>query len=166
MRVSQREDTMRVENTQMIARPIENVFAFLAQPENNELWMSVVTATKRCVTGPVTIGETFQHSVKFLGRTVDITFEVIELEPPTRFCVRNVLGPIEFHGCYTLESIDGQTRFTHTLEGDPGNFFKFGQSVVERVVQRQYAADLATLNDVLDAIAMNQSQDSVVADIC
>lgn len=157
---------MRVENTQMIARPIENVFAFLALPENNELWMSVVIGTTRAATGPVTLGETYQHSVKFLGRTVDITFEVIELEPPTRFCVRNVSGPIEFHGCYTLESVDGQTRFTHTLEGNPGRFFSFGQAVVERAAQRQYAADLETLNDVLAAIAMNQSQDSVVADIC
>lgn len=148
---------MRVENTRMIARPIEEVFAFLALPENNELWMSVVTGTKRAATGPVSMGETYQHSVKFLGRTFDVTFEVIELEPPTRFCVRNVSGPIEFHGCYALESIDSQTRFTHTLEGDVGHFFRFGQALVERTAQRQYAADLATLDDVLESIAVPQN---------
>lgn len=148
---------MRVENTRMIARPIEEVFAFLALPENNELWMSVVIGTTRAATGPVTLGETYQHSVKFLGRTFDVTFEVIELEPPRRFCVRNVSGPIEFHGCYTLESVGNQTRFTHTLEGDAGHFFRFGQSLVERTAQRQYAADLATLDDVLAATVVSRN---------
>jgi carbon monoxide dehydrogenase subunit G len=148
---------MRVENSRIIARPIEDVFAFLALPENNPLWMSVVTATKRTACGPVSMGETYQHTVSFLGRTFDVTFEVIELEPPRRFCVRNVSGPIEFHGCYTLESIGGQTRFTHTLEGEVGHFFRFGQSLVERTAQRQYAADLATLDDVLESIAVHQS---------
>jgi uncharacterized protein YndB with AHSA1/START domain len=154
--MSLREVVMRVENTRMIARPIEEVFAFLAEPENNELWMSVVIGTKRTATGPVSIGETYQHSVKFLGRTFDVTFEVIELEPPRRFCVRNVSGPIEFHGCYILEAIASQTRFTHTLEGEVGHFFHFGQSLVERTAQRQYAADLATLNDVLAATVVSR----------
>jgi hypothetical protein len=54
--MSLREVVMRVENTRMIARPIEEVFAFLAEPENNELWMSVVIGTKRTATGPVSIG--------------------------------------------------------------------------------------------------------------
>jgi carbon monoxide dehydrogenase subunit G len=141
---------MRIENTRMINRPIEEVFEFLAIPENNPEWMSAVIDIERSTTGSVTLGDTFQHTVKFLGRSFHLTFEVIELEPPRRYCVRNVGGPIEFHGCYTLEPRNGQTQFTHTLEGDPGNLFRFGGAVVQRAVKRIYAADLATLNDVLE----------------
>jgi carbon monoxide dehydrogenase subunit G len=141
---------MRIENTRMINRPIEDVFAFLADPHNNPEWMSGVIDINRSGTGPVKLGDTFQHTVKFLGRSATLTFQVIELEPPRRYCVRNLGGPIEFHGCYTLESRHGQTQFTHTLEGDPGNLFRFGGAVVERAVKRIYAADLATLNDVLE----------------
>ncbi len=141
---------MRFENTRMINRPIEEVYEFLANPENNPEWMSVVIDTKRTATGPVTTGETFQHTVKFLGRTFDVTFEVVELDPPARYCVRNVGGPVGFLGTYILEPVNGHTRFTHILEGETGNLFRFGESVIERAAKRIYAADLATLNDVLE----------------
>jgi carbon monoxide dehydrogenase subunit G len=142
---------MRAENSVLIARPIEDVFGFLAVPQNNEQWMSAVVATKRTATEPVTLGETFQHTVKFLGRTFDVTFEVIELDSPTRYSVRNNDGPIEFRGSYQLEQSDDKTRFTFVLEGDPGNFFRFGMGMVERTARRQFATDLATLNEVLTA---------------
>ncbi len=141
---------MRVQNIRMINRPIEDVYEFLANPENNPEWMSVVIGTKRIATGPVTTGETFQHTVKFLGKTFDVTFEVVEIDPPKRYCVRNVGGPVTFFGTYELEPVNGHTRFTHTLEGDTGNLFRFGGSMVERTMKRVYAADLATLDDVLE----------------
>jgi carbon monoxide dehydrogenase subunit G len=144
---------MRVEHTKMINRPVEDVFAFLIVPENVEQWMAAVTSTTRSGIGPVTHGETFQQAVKFLGRTFDVTFEVTELEPPRRWCVRNVGGPVELHGCFTLEPVDGQTRLVHTIEGEPGNLFRFADSIVERTARRQFDTDLATLEDVLQSLA-------------
>src|SRR5690606_17077299 len=122
--LSERSGVMLSENTLIINRPVEDVFQFLITPEHNELWMSMIINTIRDETGPVSLGSTWQHQAKFMGRQIDLNFEVTELEPNRRVCVRNVAGPISFHGCYRLKAANGGTQFTHTLEGDPGSFFR------------------------------------------
>ena len=142
---------MRGENSVIINRPAEDVFQFLSVPQNNELWMSMVVGTIRDAQGPVNVGATWKHQVKFLSRLFETAFEVVEFEPNYRYCVRNGAGPFSFYGCFTLEPVDGGTRFTHSIEGEPGNFFRFTDAIVERAARRQFSADHTTLKELLEA---------------
>lgn len=152
---------MRGENSVIIDRPVEDVFRFLSIPQNNELWMGMVVGTIRDAQGPVEVGETWKHQVKFLGRLFEFPFEVVEFEPSHRYCVRNAAGPISLYGCFTLEPADGGTRFTHSIEGEAGNFFRFTDAIVERAALRQFEADHATLKELLEA-RVDQAQPQLV----
>jgi uncharacterized protein YndB with AHSA1/START domain len=143
--------TIREELSVVINRPIEEVFAFATEPENEPLWQSTSLETEQTSEGSVGVGTTFRNTSKFLGRRIDSTYEVTENEPPRRQCLRITSGPIPGSGCYLFEPAEGGTRFTQTFEAEIGGFFKLAEPLVGRAIRRQMDADMATLKDLLEA---------------
>ena len=143
---------IRQEHSVVINRPVEEVFAFVTDPNNDPLWQSTSLETEQISEGPVDVGATFRNISKFLGRRIESTYEVTENEPPHRQCVRITSGPIPGSGCYLFESADGgSTRFTQTFEAEVGGFFKLAEPLVGRAIRRQMEADMATLKDLLES---------------
>jgi uncharacterized membrane protein len=140
------------EHTVVIDRPIEEVFAFVADPNNDSLWQAWTLETEQTSEGPVDVGTTLRSIAKMLGRRIEVAMEVTENDPPHRQCVRITAGPIPASGCYLLEPADGgSTRFTQTFEGEVGGFFRLAEPLVGRVISRQTEADMATLKDLLES---------------
>ena len=142
---------IREELSVVIDRPIEEVFAFATEPENEPLWQSTSLETEQTSGGPVGVGTTFRNTSKFLGRRIDSTYEVTGNEPPRRRCVRVTSGPIPGSGCYLFEPAEGGTRFTQRFEAEIGGFFRLAEPLVGRAIRRQMEADMATLKDLLEA---------------
>jgi len=142
---------IREELSVVIDRPMEEVFAFATEPENEPLWQSTSLETEQTSGGPVGVGTTFRNTSKFLGRRIDSTYEVTENEPPRRQCVRATSGPIPGSGCYLFEPAEGGTRFTQRFEAEIGGFFRLAEPLVGRAIRRQMEADMATLKDLLEA---------------
>jgi uncharacterized protein YndB with AHSA1/START domain len=142
---------IREELSVVIDRPIEEVFAFATEPENEPLWQSTSLETEQTSGGPVGVGTTFRNTSKFLGRRIDSTYEVTENESPRRQCVRATSGPIPGSGCYLFEPAEGGTRFTQRFEAEIGGFFKLAEPLVGRAIRRQMDVDMATLKDLLEA---------------
>ena len=139
------------EHAVVIDRPVEEVFAFAANPNNNPLWQSTTLETQPV--SEVDVGTTFNNVLKFLGRRIETTLEIVESEPPRRQCVRITSGPIPGEGCYLFESVEGggSTRFTQTFKAEVGGFFRLAEPLVERAIRRQTEADMATLKALLKA---------------
>ncbi len=143
--------TVREEHSVVIERPVEEVFAFAADPNNDALWLSSTLETEQTSEGPVGVGAAFRNTTKFLGRRFDTTYEVTESEPPHKRCFRVTSGPIPGEVCYLFEPADGSTRFTQNFEADVGGFFRLAEPLVARAIRRQMATDMATLKDLLEA---------------
>ena len=142
---------IREELSVVIGRPVEEVFDFATDPENEPLWQSTTLETEQTSEGPLGVGATFRNTSKFLGRRIESTYEVTEMERPRRQCVRIVSGPIPGSGCYLFEPAEGGTRFTQTFDAEVGGFFSLAEPLVARAIRRQTEADMATLKDVLEA---------------
>jgi uncharacterized membrane protein len=142
---------IREELSVVIGRPVEEVFAFATDPENDPLWQSTSLETEMTSGEPVGVGTTFRNTSKFLGRRIETAYEVTEMEPPRRQCVKIVSGPIPGSGCYLFEPAEGGTRFTQTFDAEVGGFFSLAEPLVARAIRRQTEADMATLKDVLEA---------------
>jgi uncharacterized protein YndB with AHSA1/START domain len=144
--------TIREEHTVVIDRPVEEVFDFATDPNNDSLWQSTTLETEQTSEGAVDVGTTFRNTTKFLGRRIESTSEISENEPPHKQCIKITSGPIPGSGCYLFESADdGSTRFTQTFEAEVGGFFRLAEPVVGRAIRRQQEADMATLKDLLEA---------------
>jgi carbon monoxide dehydrogenase subunit G len=106
----------------VVDRPIEEVFAFLADGTNDPKFSPRVKEIRKTTDGPVAVGTVFESTVKDAGMTTHRTFELTEFQAPTRIRWRerskNVITvPV---GGYDLEKVsDTQTRVTihNTFEG-------------------------------------------------
>lgn len=112
----------RFEATVVIDRPIEEVFAFLADGENDPMFSPRVLEIKRTPDGPPDVGSVYASTVKDAGVKTKREFELTEFELPTRirWTERSKNLVVVPEGGYDLEPAGAQsTRVTlfNVLEG-------------------------------------------------
>jgi uncharacterized protein YndB with AHSA1/START domain len=74
----------RFEATTVIDRPIEQVFAFLADGENDPKFSARVVEIRKTTDGPPGVGTRYASTVKDAGMTTKREFELTEFVAPTR----------------------------------------------------------------------------------
>lgn len=106
----------------VIDRPIDEVFAFLAAGTNDPKFSPRVQEIRKASDGPVGVGTVFESTVKDAGMTTRRSFELTDVERPTRIHwterSKNMVTVPE--GGYDLEAVgEGQTKVTihNRLEG-------------------------------------------------
>ena len=72
---------IRVESGVKIQRPANEVFAYIANFENNTRWQSGMIEARFTSPGPLAVGSTYAQVASFLGRRIESTFEVVAYEP-------------------------------------------------------------------------------------
>jgi uncharacterized protein YndB with AHSA1/START domain len=99
----------------VIDRPIDEVFAFLADGTNDPKFSPRVQEIRKTTDGPVGVGTVFQSTVKDAGMKSGRTFELTTVEAPTkiRWTERSKNIVTVPDGGYDLEKVsDTQTRVT------------------------------------------------------
>ncbi|MEA2418398.1 MAG: hypothetical protein QOE60_604, partial [Thermoleophilaceae bacterium] len=74
----------RFEGTTVIDRPIEEVFAFLADGTNDPKFSPRVLEIAKTTDGPTGVGTVYASTVKDGGVKTKREFKITEFEPPTR----------------------------------------------------------------------------------
>jgi carbon monoxide dehydrogenase subunit G len=74
----------RFDGTAVIDRPIDEVFAFLADGENDPKFSPRVQEIAKTTDGPPGVGTTFASTVKDAGMTTRREFKITEFEAPAR----------------------------------------------------------------------------------
>jgi uncharacterized protein YndB with AHSA1/START domain len=111
----------RFEATVVIDRPIEEVFAFLADGENDPKFSPRVLEISKTTDGPPGVGTVYASTVKDAGVKTKREFKLTEFEPPTRIrwteVSKNMVSAPE--GGYDLAPEGTGTRVTiyNVLEG-------------------------------------------------
>ena len=111
----------RFEATVVIDRPIEEVFAFLADGENDKKFSPRVQEIAKTTDGPPGLGTVYASTVKDAGMTTKREFKLTEFEPPTRIrwaeLSKNLVVASE--GGYDLTPAGDGTQLTvfNVLEG-------------------------------------------------
>ncbi len=142
---------MRVEESVEIDRPMEEVYEYVANPENLPEWAGIVIETRKGTPGPLLEGSIFTSVGKFLGRRIESPFEVTAHEFPRFHSHKSTGGPFPTEWTLTFEEVAGGTRYTQVAEGEPGGFFGLAGPLLERVGRRQFRTDLENLKDLLEA---------------
>lgn len=99
----------------VIDRPIDDVFAFLADGTNDPKFSPRVQEIRKTTDGPIGVGSVFESTVKDAGMTTKRTFELTAVEQPTkiRWTERSKNMVTVPDGGYDLEKVsDTQTRVT------------------------------------------------------
>ena len=138
----------------VINRPIEEVFAFISNPENQPRWRATTLEISRTSSEPLGVGSVFKGRFTFLGRPFEGNLEITAHEPYQQYGSRMVEGPFPLEARYTLEPAESGTHLTLVIEGQPGGFFKLAEPLVVSLAKRSYESDLHNLKDMLEAQAV------------
>jgi uncharacterized protein YndB with AHSA1/START domain len=143
---------VKLEHSVTIDRPVEEVFAFVSDPTNDDQFVAARISTKKTTSGPLGPGSRFDATGKFLGRRIDSSMEVSEYQPNRKICSRSLKAPVQFTDCRVVEADGNGTRLTITLESEAtGGLFKLADPVVSRLAKRQLEVDVNTLKELLEA---------------
>ena len=116
----------RFEGTTHIDRPIEEVFDFLADGENDPRFSPRVLEIAKTTDGPPGVGTVYASTVKDAGMKTKREFKLIEFERPTRIRWTELSNNAVTvpQGGYGLAQEDGGTRLTVYNEFEGHGFGK------------------------------------------
>ncbi len=140
-----------VESSVVINRPVEEVFTYVADPNNIAQWAGPVVEARQTSEGPVGLGTTSTRVTQFLGRTMEATYEIIEYEPNSYYKDKMTSGPVPISSRMSFESVDEGTKVTIAGEIEASGFFKLAEPILARMAKRQVETDVQTLKDLLEA---------------
>lgn len=144
----------KIEISTVINRPVEEVFAVLSNAENGPKWNSSSLETKKTSAGPIGVGTTWRSVGDLIGQRVESETEIVEYEPNRSYATKSKSGPFPVENRVTFERVEGGTRVSAILKGEPGGFFKMAEPLVVRLAKRQFEAALANLKDLMEAHAL------------
>jgi uncharacterized protein YndB with AHSA1/START domain len=105
------------ESTEISRRP-EDVFAYLDDLSRHGEWQEHVVDVRVESAGPTTEGSRATETRRIGGREFEVTYVIVEHDPPRSFGFRGVGGPIRPFGKRTIEPLDGGSRSRVTIELD------------------------------------------------
>jgi hypothetical protein len=132
----------------LIARPIEEVWAFMADLDNAHTWGLWSEATKTSQ-GPVGLGTTFLSSERGMGLKITATLKVTEWEPPRRMTFWSATFPSGRFGplkpatlSFALDSLaDGTTRVERQAGGQTHGAWKLLEPLLTYGIRREKEQD-------------------------
>ena len=143
----------RIETSIVINRPIEEVFAYVTNPDNDTQWQSGLLESELVGEGPLGVGAKTREVRKFMGRRLESIAEVTEYEPNAKIAFKSTSGPVQYEASYTFEPVEGGTKFTMVGEAETGGFFKLAEGLVVRQFEKETQTALAALKDTLEGQA-------------
>ena len=141
----------RYRRTIEIARPPDDVFAFVADLDNLPRWQPSVREVEW--DDPLEEGATFAETRELLGRRARSRLEVTVLEPPRELTIRVVEGPVPLTVRHLLEPSDRGTLLTLEAEGEAGGLMRLAAPIAEPAAARQAASDLERLKQLLESVS-------------
>ena len=137
-----------------IKRPIEEVFAVLANLENDAKWRQEFVETKKTSEGPIGIGARFSLFGEFLGRRMETVYEAVKYEPNRIAAWETVSGPLPLKFQRSFERVEGGTQVTVIYEVEIRGFLKLIKPLVISAGKRAQKGDLPKVKELMEARAL------------
>jgi len=135
-----------------IARPVDEVAAFAANPDNAPVWYENIKSVEWKSPPPLIIGSRIAFVAHFLGRRLAYTYEIVELTPGEKLAMRTAEGPFPMETTYTWRPLGrASTRMTLRNRGEPSGFSKLMAPLMEGAMRRANRKDLERLKQLLEA---------------
>jgi uncharacterized protein YndB with AHSA1/START domain len=144
---------VRVEAGTVIRATPEQVFQFIAIPENGPRWQEGAVSTRVMTPGPVGLGSEMEHEGRWLRMRIPTTAVVTVYEPPRRFGydITTKLSPKPSFMRYTVEPTAGGTKLTLSNEAPASGWMKPFEPLLQRSVQGMFERDVARLKALIEA---------------
>jgi hypothetical protein len=114
--MSERRRYGRVVEQVVIERPIETVFAFVADLTHDPQWFRGVREVRVVSTVDSGVGAEYEQVTSLFGRRFVALVRMTEYQPPHRAALVTVRSATPFTAVYTFDPLDGGRATRYTLD--------------------------------------------------
>lgn len=142
---------MRVTRKVFIHRDPDFVFGYLASPANEPVWRASILRAEPDQPGEPGIGSTGTSLVRFMGRDVDVRWEIVEFEQEARLCREYVSGVRGGRDRYLLQKFGtGATIVEAELEVEAAGLMGLLTTGRRTSMEHELRTDLQRLKAILE----------------
>jgi uncharacterized membrane protein len=141
------------EHEVIISQPVDVVFAYISNPENNQHWQADLIESRLASDGPIGVGSVFEEVRRFVGRALEIktTREIIRYVPNEEIHFKSTPSAhFEMDLNYAFQPVEEGTQLTLAYKFDIGGFFATAEPLIEKGVVKSVVTDLDKLKEVLE----------------
>lgn len=135
-----------------LARPVDEVWAFIIDPNNHVVWDTAQQGSVQLGEGPFQAGVRWKGTSRVLGKKVEWTAEVTEVVENHKYVNHSVDTVPEFTITLTVAPDGDGTKLEFHIDaasGLGGLFGKLADPIVSRAYARNVRSGLDNLADVL-----------------
>jgi uncharacterized membrane protein len=150
---------IRVDESVVIERPAEDVFAYVSDGTNAPRWQRGLREVRRTTEGPIGLGS--RHTVErdFLGRRLTLTNEFTRYEPNT-LVTFEWTGTVPGQASNIVEPVGmARTRLISRVEMRPSRLLRLTEPVMSAGLTRDVRANLVTLKRLLEGSGPTSDSD-------
>ena len=141
-----------VVTSETIDRPRDVVAAYTSDPGNAPSWYVNIREVRWRTDPPARIGSKIEFVARFLGRTLEYTYEIVELVPGTRMVMQTAQGPFPMQTIYEWRDGDGgSTVMSLRNRGRPAGFSRLMAPLMVPAMRVANRKDLARLKAILES---------------
>ena len=135
----------------VINRPVEDVFAYVANFENHPKWETDFQEVKLLTSTAGGVGTTYQCLLKFPGQTVPSKFEITEYQLNRKIAfVGEPAGPATPKGSFLFEPVEGGTKITSLPRPEFRGLFGLLAPLMAGYIRKNNVAHLSNLKQLLE----------------
>ncbi len=124
----------------IIHRPAREVFAYLADFENNPHWQRGMVSCRWTSEQTMEVGSTYVQEAKFLGKRIDTHFRVTEVKPGQSISIESTQSTFPIQVTRSVEHQDQHACLVKAhIRGQPEGVLRLFSGLVKRSVAKDYA---------------------------
>ena len=140
---------MKFENSVIINQPVNKVFDFVTNLNNNAKWQSDILELAMTSEGRFELGSTYRCVNRFMGKRIETEGVITDYVPDQTCSFRITSGSVTGESNFFFEAVDGATKFTTTADLDL-RYFKLGKIIVKHKIYKQLKNDMLHLKRILE----------------
>lgn len=134
----------------MIGRPVEEVFAYVADVTNDPAWHTDIVEARKTTEGPVGMGTVWHTRFKPSMGISEADMAVVAFEPNRVLAMKGDVGPMHPTLTYRFEPTDGGTKFTRRVQIKVSGWMKIMQPIMGMMIPKQNQTFIANLKRMLE----------------
>jgi carbon monoxide dehydrogenase subunit G len=134
----------------VIARPLNEVFDFVANLENLPEWAAGVKTVSRAPLGPTHAGTVFTVTGLIANRPLTVAYAITEYEPNAKLSATGKFGFLRFRETFTFLAEGVGTRVGLVNEMTPDGIARLAEPLWALVIGKQIRADNVRLKQRLE----------------
>ena len=140
---------MKFENSVIINQPVNKVFEYVTNLDNNAKWQTDILELEMTSEGCFDLGSTYRCVNRFMGIRIETEGVITDYVIDRACSYRITSGAVTGESKFLFETAGGSTKFTTAADLDL-RYFKLGKRLVKHKILKQLKNDMHRLKRILE----------------